>query len=488
MKRFLLVIYFVVGATWGMNAQNWRFELGDTWYNWVFTDYENHLELGDRVDLKIYGVDLSKAVFIKNDKDQKLTKSIEGKIIIFDFWDTWCTTCMQKFPEMERLQQKFDDKIQIFLVNTRETKEEIKKRFRSNSRDIKEGKYRLPNLPSIVDVDAMRLNKVFPHRFVPFHVWIDKDNIIKVLGPAENTYAGKISDLIEGKDIFNLQDLSTTPFYNKYYPYYKILGKVIDPSKNNSFITPYNNEYSSYLGKVTDTITDIEQHTIRSTYVNISVLELYMSVFDKSLKKNYAGMIFQNNLGKWPFVSLYVNDTSKYTDDYKPAIYRTDKVYIRSRYCYEQVVPEALKEEERKAFMLARLNDYFGNLYGVQGKLERRTIPCYVIVRTSNQDKLRSNEKTTSVEKIFINGKEMQQIKKSPLGDAIKTVLYLKENPLLLIDGTGYGNKVDMNLPAEIRSIEELRMALKMYDLNVIREDRQFDFLVFREKNYDGPK
>lgn len=482
--RHLVLMSALIISVGQLCAQNWRFEVGDTWYNWVFKDYVGHLKLADRVSFDIYGVDPAKAIIIGKDNDKNFAGNIKNKIIILDFWDTWCSTCMAKFPEMERLQEQFKDKIQIFLVNSRETKEEIKKRFNDDSRSIVLGKYKLPNLPSIVDVDAMRLDLVFPHRFVPFHVWIDTDQTIKILGPSENTHAAKIQDLIDGKDVFCLQNLSTTPSYSKSYPYFKVLGKTIDPAKSNSFITPYNNEYASYAGGYTDTIIDANLNTVRSTYINQTILNLYVRAFDETFARNSKRLIFQRNSGIWPFLSLYVNDTMRYTDIHKSALHRTDQDFIKSRYCYEQVVPATMTEEKRKAYMLEQLNDYFGKAYDVQGNLEKRTLSYYAVVKLSTARKLSVQAKRTSGLKKSTNGETTDKMFNSSLPSAIRAVLSFNQADILLLDESGLNGKVNIILPSKIESIEELARALKEYDLDVIQRTDEFEFVVIKERGY----
>jgi len=40
-----------------------------------------------------------------------------GKLVILDIWSVWCSSCIAGFPKLEKLQEKYNDKIQILLVN-----------------------------------------------------------------------------------------------------------------------------------------------------------------------------------------------------------------------------------------------------------------------------------------------------------------------------------------------------------------------------------
>lgn len=52
-----------------------------------------------------------------------------GKIIVIDFWATWCGPCKKAFPAMQQLVNNFkqDKQVEIYFISTQETKEGYKK-------------------------------------------------------------------------------------------------------------------------------------------------------------------------------------------------------------------------------------------------------------------------------------------------------------------------------------------------------------------------
>ena len=50
----------------------------------------------------------------------KLPADLKGKIVIVDFWASWCLPCAQSFPVMEELQKKYGDRLVVLAVNVDE--------------------------------------------------------------------------------------------------------------------------------------------------------------------------------------------------------------------------------------------------------------------------------------------------------------------------------------------------------------------------------
>jgi thiol-disulfide isomerase/thioredoxin len=121
--------------------------------------------IGDRVsDLPLKN--------IINYKDSATTLSSFGdKLIILDFWNIHCTSCIRMFPLEDSLQAMFPNDVQFILI-TEDTKEKVA-RFLSNYNGIQKKPLSLP----IITNDLV-FGKLFRFTYIPHYVWLAPNGLI----------------------------------------------------------------------------------------------------------------------------------------------------------------------------------------------------------------------------------------------------------------------------------------------------------------------
>jgi thiol-disulfide isomerase/thioredoxin len=126
------------------------------------------------------------------DTDGKLVtlKSLKGKVIVLDFWATWCVPCLASFPAMQHVEDEYKtDKEVVFLyINTRERNKDIQSWI---SDFQKEHAY---SFRMLLDKES-KVAASFKATGLPTKVIIDKNGSIRFTATAYSGYSALIHEL-----------------------------------------------------------------------------------------------------------------------------------------------------------------------------------------------------------------------------------------------------------------------------------------------------
>ncbi|SKC01467.1 Thiol-disulfide isomerase or thioredoxin [Sphingobacterium nematocida] len=328
---------------------------------------------------------------IKNYKAPTARMSdFKGKLVFFDFWSTYCSSCIAGFPKMEKLQQEFGDKIIVILVNMRETQEEVNNRLKARKSTAPE----LSRMPSIIDEQAFA--QLFPHRYAGNYVWIGPDGKLRLNSYIPyNIHPKKIREVLAGKEI---TFLAPGEQYGLTERAPSLLNIVNDSNPNNldiySLLCPVNLDYYPMGGQKLNQ-RDTILNTVRNTFINGGVAELYNYALQGNLNDDWKSNVYGPNPNVYHNINRFrflVKDTSKYDNRLISKDKRTDEYVTRSLYCYEQVLPQTVTTEQALGYMKEDLDRYFGIRYGSKVTIEEREIPCYYLKKTNNAAKLSEDE------------------------------------------------------------------------------------------------
>ena len=81
-------------------------------------DHGEHAD-GGKIALQFYKNPPAVADVVMKDVDGKTisTASLKGKVVIVNFWATWCPPCRAEIPDLVKLQDKYRDKLQIIGIS-----------------------------------------------------------------------------------------------------------------------------------------------------------------------------------------------------------------------------------------------------------------------------------------------------------------------------------------------------------------------------------
>lgn len=406
------------------------------------------LSIGDKVP-DIQFNDLLNAPFTTT----SLAASFD-KLLLVDFWATWCASCIREFPKLDSLQQIFKDRLNILLVNNPKSGDDKKKitAFFEKKRNPAGKKFALPVL-----LNDTLLAAWFPHNTIPHTVWIYRRKVIAITEAAAVT-AANIQTVLDNKAIAfdTKEDQMDFDFH-----------QPLLESGNGG--TPaallYKAVFTKYLkgaGGAVGQVLSPDSLLLRKFYINKSVLSLYNFAFPKLASNRFV-------LNEELYPSLLC-DTQNFQ-------WKRDHYF-----CYEQTLVFGTSTEKQQQCMQLDLDRQFG-LYS---RIEKRLISCYVL-RLRNAGVLTRAASVLMPDGIQKNEDGYWVIKNRPIA-ALAALLNRQSGgkafyPVVL-DETGYALPISINLEVkDLHDLESLQKILPSFGLELIRAEREVDILVISKQH-----
>ncbi|PST84975.1 hypothetical protein C7T94_02315 [Pedobacter yulinensis] len=373
---------------------------------------------------------------------------LKGKLVILDFWATWCGACISKIPTMEKLQKQFGDRISIIMVT-------YEKRTYTESFLKKLGNGKLPGLLRVSDDTT--LQQVFKHRTLPHYALIDATGRYLLETGGEAITAANINALLSGrvKGIQTKKD--TTTAYTS--------DMVLFDNGNGGPLpkTAYRSVFSGHvpgLGGFYSVRRLADTTVSRLSMTNLALPRLFGFVYG-ARKANF-------DLRRCVFLN---KDLSRFTPE-NPG----PEWYVNNTYCYELIVPKSL---EHRKFQIAQkdLDILFPDIVVTRELMWRK---CLALVRTSQEDKIKSQGGKPEVRAdLFAYDMTNLSIKRFVNEMDLK---FLQAQSYAIVDQTNYTDPVDLSLRAKLDDLEAVNRELSRYDLKFEMREQQIEMLVFRDR------
>ncbi|MDH5825821.1 TlpA family protein disulfide reductase [Sphingobacterium faecium] len=396
------------------------------------------LKIGDQVpDILIDNI-------INNDKRSIRTSDYKDKLLVLDFWDTTCSTCIASMPKLDSLQRVFGDKIKLLSV-TYQAEDMITKFFKAN-RFLNE---RTPPVHRASVVDDRALRSYFRYETNPHVVWIYKGKVVAITGP----------DYMNGKNIQTLLDgkpvdwLLKTEQFDTTIPFVSLNPLWQDGADSPDF------GYSVLTGQATSVPSLGGINYIQDKVHNQSRIAIYnQSIFTTYQMLLYNTKPDEITYGLHPArVALEVKNPSRYF--YKEEFGEQIDWNRKNLLNYEMVKSGTVEETEMAKLAIQDLNTRLK----IHGRYEKRKVNCLVFVKTDKPitDTLAQESEGKSIEGLIIM--RLDGVQKYPPA----------------INETGFDGGLRME--PDDGTIAGLRKEMQRHGLDLIEAEREIEVMVISD-------
>jgi len=102
------------------------------------------------------------------DGEKFTNETVKGKVVLMEFWTTWCPYCLDEIPFVEKINHEYGDKGLIVLtINVGESKKTVKKFLEQHPRKTR-----------LIMTEDTNLAAMYEATAYPIYVVIDRDGNI----------------------------------------------------------------------------------------------------------------------------------------------------------------------------------------------------------------------------------------------------------------------------------------------------------------------
>jgi len=417
---------------------------------------------------KFPDISISKALNFKN-PTFKLA-DYKGKLVILDFWATWCRPCLAMMPKIDSLQKEFNGKLEFLPVT--EEDEKIVKAFLK--------KFEISNgitIPSVTN-DTL-LNSLFPHSSIPYYVWIDQTGTIIATTEATEVNSRNINTVLNKRPI-NL-DITIgaqnrrlnydkpifvvgMPFINKDQDSADVAPVADNEILQQSILTKYRPQVKLHIG--------LDSNHFEAT--NENIMNFYQVYFGIAYYKYYTEAFWNRSRFKVEIKDPVLRN--------KIISYENGKKYINwlkdNGYCYELNWRNVKNWHDKYKLLGDDLDRYFARPLGFTAAIEKRLAPCDILIVTDKTKLVTVGGQSFERHDAF--SYYQQNLPISQLMNRLNNFWQGSDRPL--INETNFPGNIDIQLNCKMNNIQDVNNELAKFGLKLIKGDRMADVLVIKDK------
>lgn len=394
-------------------------------------------------------------------RKEKISNLYNDRLLILDFWGTWCGACLEEFPRFDALKKHFGDKIQILAVGY-ESKERMTGLFKRNP------SLNSPNYLTIY-ADSILTYKLFPHKLLPHLAWVDKNGMVIGITSGEYVNEKYINEVLSGKGLVartkaDNKDFGVSAIYKPFHLRdTDFLGR--------SILTRGIIGGASFSGFQGDSVVNDNYFFSRAFMGNNTIYDLYWDALFHGRRSHINPSILR----------FEIKDSTRYfTPKKAPKSYQFSKYKTYDEwadvnlYVYDLVLPKKVGEFKLREYMLNDLNRYFN----LNARYENREVDCWILSEVKQNSK-RITIDSVERAKVYYNTSIVKRLNL----DQFIELLNHNINQGLVVNGILNNNDFTITLDTDLKfsSPEQLNKILIGLGYELIPGRRQVQMYVVSE-------
>ena len=400
------------------------------------------LKIGDKVPDELWALPLQMVNHPKG-KDIVALKEYRGKLIIIDFWATWCSACLKSFPKLNGIKEEFGDQLEILLVNidSKKSKEEIDLFLKNYSET-----YNTPFIASSIVNDSI-LRKLIPFKLIPNYLWIGKEGIIEAVTSSEGVERKDIASLLKGEEVLINTKSDRMDFdFKKPFLFDREMIENGQLQLGSAFSGPIKGLPTMASGSV-----NVTNPITRVFAINTNILFLLRLAYELNGSFSENRIILEV---KEPTRYRYTEESGESMMDWRG----------RNTYCYE-----LYSSENTKGKILAKMRSDLLEHFGISASLENRNLDCWVLTSDGEH-----SNRTIHKEKNIDRAQLQRSVK--DFADYLNYML-----PVPVINESNYMGDEAIAIPSDLSDLNKLIADLKSKGLQLKMEKRDMPVFVVKD-------